>query len=161
MANKGPRRKKKNGLTPKQDAFTQKLVEQIAATGETNGTQAAMEVYDVKDKQTAGQIAYENLKKPEIKKTLEQALSDNGGNLNQITKNITTIANSQAAKLSGDTILKANIEILKLTGHYPTNKTVKTTRTMRETINGITFEQARTELTQVSSEADEFLKDSA
>ena len=47
-------------LTPKQDAFVAKYVE----TG--NGTQSALAVYDTDKEGTAAQIAYENLRKPEV-----------------------------------------------------------------------------------------------
>lgn len=57
-------------LTRKQKKFVTSFVE----TG--NGTQAALEAYDTEDPVTAGSIAYENLKKPQIQDALEEALPD-------------------------------------------------------------------------------------
>ena len=66
-------------LTVKQKRFVQKLVE----TG--NGTQAAMDAYDVKNYNTAHAIASENLQKPTIKRELELALEHAGLSDNYIS----------------------------------------------------------------------------
>lgn len=49
-------------LTRKQKLFVQHLIENPKASG----TEAAMTAYSTEDKPTAGAIAYENLKKPQI-----------------------------------------------------------------------------------------------
>lgn len=59
-----------NKLTKKQKEF----VEAYVVTG--NGTQAALTAYDTQDPDTAGVIAYENLRKPKIQNALEEALPD-------------------------------------------------------------------------------------
>ncbi len=49
-------------LTRKQTAFVKHLIEHP----KDSGTEAVMQTYDVKSRQTAESIAYENLRKPEI-----------------------------------------------------------------------------------------------
>jgi phage terminase small subunit len=57
-------------LTLKQKTFIQ---EYLLSCG--NATEAAMGAYRVKNRQTASQIGYENLRKPEVKNELTKALS--------------------------------------------------------------------------------------
>ena len=61
-----------SGLTPKQAKFIKVLVK----TG--NATEAAAQVYDVKSRLNAKVVGQQNIKKPIIKKTLEQALRKAG-----------------------------------------------------------------------------------
>lgn len=49
-------------LTRKQSAFVKHLIEHP----KDSGTEAVMQTYDVKSRQTAESIAYENLRKPQI-----------------------------------------------------------------------------------------------
>lgn len=67
-AAKTPRKPRK--LTPKQKEFIQRYIE----TG--NGTQAALEVYDVNNNNTARSIASENLTKPAIVKATQGAFPE-------------------------------------------------------------------------------------
>src|SRR4030065_2567931 len=60
-------------LTVKQRQFVKKYV----ANG-GNGTRAAMAVYGTDDEHTAHQIAYENLRKPAVKRQIELALERAG-----------------------------------------------------------------------------------
>lgn len=62
--------KLENGLTPKQQGFVNDIV-----AGET-GVQAALNNFDVTSYNSAGNIAHEYLKKPEIKEAINTALSD-------------------------------------------------------------------------------------
>lgn len=61
--------KDKKGLTVKQKKFVKEYVK-----NDGNGTQAALNVYDTTDYNSANQIAVENLQKPTVKAAIEQAL---------------------------------------------------------------------------------------
>lgn len=60
-------------VTIKQKLFVKRYVE-----NKGNGTQAALDVYDVKNSNTAHAIASENLRKPTIQQAIHQALEAKG-----------------------------------------------------------------------------------
>lgn len=66
--NDKPKSKRKK-LTIKQELFAQKYVEH-----QGNGTQAALEVYDTTDNNTAHSIATENLQKPAVSERVNDLL---------------------------------------------------------------------------------------
>ncbi|KKQ42180.1 MAG: hypothetical protein US60_C0022G0006 [Microgenomates group bacterium GW2011_GWC1_37_8] len=61
-----------DGLTLKQKVFIKEYIEH------RNGTRAAMLAYDTQDPDTAGVIAFENLRKPKIIEVLQQMMSLGG-----------------------------------------------------------------------------------
>lgn len=60
---------KKTKLTPKQVEFAKEYVKT------KNATRAALKVYDTEDYDTAANIGYENLRKPQIRTITEQLFS--------------------------------------------------------------------------------------
>lgn len=156
---RGSRKTLRNGLTPKENALKNKVLEQIATTGDINGTEAALQVYDTTDKATAAAIASEVLKKPQISQSIEEALSAQGGNIDQITQNITNIANHKPEKISAETVLKANIEILRLTGHYVDKKNTKKIVTKKSIVETLSTTEANTEIKKVHTEVTQFMQE--
>jgi hypothetical protein len=159
MSSKGNYRKLPNGLTPRENAFKDNMLEQIATNGQPNGTKAALETYDTKDRKIAGAIASENLNKPEIRNAIEQALSSNGVTEDGIIKNIKGLAEFSPHKISGETVLKANLSILKIMGHDSNGKNTKGKVTVNNTIINIGYDEAKDKLQKMNSDVDTFIQD--
>jgi hypothetical protein len=141
--NGGSRRILKNGLTHKETAFTKKIVEQIVNGEEINGTKAALEVYDTTNPKSAGVIASDNLNKVVIQNEMEQALSAAGLSREKIMANLTKIASHDAVRYSGETVLKANIEALKLIGAYPDKKSMHLNLNLSGKVKGMSYDEAK------------------
>lgn len=159
MSKKGNYKKLNNGLTPKENAFKNKIVEQIAKDGEPNGTAAAMEVYDVKSRNVAKSIATEKFSKPAIQDAIEEALKSNGITEDGILKNIHGLAQASPVKLTGETILKANLSLLKFMGHGNDGKKGVNKLTVNNTYINIGYDEAKKKLEQVSGDADQFIQE--
>src|SRR3990167_9620300 len=95
-----------------------KFVSKVVKTG--NGTQSALEVYDTKDRKVAQVIASQNMSKPHIIEEIDKVLKKNNITLEGTTNRLQEIADDwMPDKISSDTVLKANIELLKLMKAYP------------------------------------------
>ena len=104
-------------MTLKQKLFVKKYIQNGG-----NGTKAAFHTYNVKNVAVACSMASENLRKPLIREAIEEALRLQGLTADQLARNLEVLANAQVSKVSADVKLRANIEVLKLTGQYPTQK---------------------------------------
>lgn len=142
-----------NKLTRKQNVFVNEL-----ASGKS-ATQAALVAYNTSDPNIAKVIASENLTKPNIREALEEGLRTSGLSLSVITSNLGTIANSKPEKISGDTVLKANIELLKLHGAYPDKKSFQFNYSVKEKINSMSFQEVKEEVAKLDIELKEFLEE--
>lgn len=140
-----------NKLTRKQGVFVNGLLSGQSAT------QAAMVAYNVSNSKTASVIASQNLNKLSVKEALEVALSLQGLTLDVITGNIGNLANSKPDKVSSDVVLRANTEILKLYGAYPTTKSYQFSVSARADIRSMTFQEARIALEKLNQNIDEIL----
>jgi len=84
----------KKRLTLKQKKFVQEYVKNNG-----NGTKAVIDAgYDVKNKQTAGTIAKENIKKPHLKKSIEEHLQEAGYNPKESIDRLRATASEGKAK---------------------------------------------------------------
>lgn len=155
----GNRRTLKNGLTPKQQKFTNIVLKQIADTGEVNGTEAAAQTYPVKNRKTASAIGAENLNKPAIKEQIEIALNKQGLTPDLLLSNIGKIATAEPEKVTGETVLKSNIELLKLLGAYPEKNGGKFSFTVKQNVQNFSFSEAKQKLSEFTSESSEFVSD--
>lgn len=149
----GKEAKINNKLTRKQIVFVREL-----ADGKS-GTQAAMVAYDVGNAKTASVIASQNLNKLSIREALEEALRSNGLSLSVITSNLGNLANSKPDKISGDTVLKANVELLKLQGAYPDKKSFQMRMSVKTNIASMTIEEVERELKEVDANLAELMDD--
>jgi phage terminase small subunit len=159
MASKGRQVKLSNKLTLKQQKFTKKVIEQIAKDGTINGTQAALETYDTKDQAVAGQIAYENMKKPDVKEQIEKAAELAGLSFETSMKEIGKIAQFEAVKITGEQKLKANIEIIKILGGYPGQKGSKGTTNIQNNYINMGYSEAKKELGKIDSNNKDFIQE--
>lgn len=145
--------KKKRRLTVKQRKFVKGVL-----MGKS-GTQAALETYDTDDVKVAGAIASENLQKPSIREAIEEALSGNDLSLKLVTGNLKKLANSEPEKVSADTVLKANVEILKLYGAYPGTKHLNIGVNLNAKVKDMTFDEAKQALSKLRGSNDSILQD--
>lgn len=85
-----------------------------------NSTESALQAYNVKSRRNAKVLAYQTLDQPIVQDALTNALKKNNVTLEGQTDRLKEIANDwQPDKVSSDTVLKANIELLKLLKAYP------------------------------------------
>ncbi len=85
-----------------------------------NGTQAALDTYNVKNKHSAEVIASENLRKPEVRKQIEIALEANGLDdvyISELLREATVAGIGE--KASNSDSLRGIEMMLKLKGAFP------------------------------------------
>lgn len=145
-----------NGLTQKENAFTAKVVQQIAEGKQINATQAVLDTYDTTSKGTAGSMAKEILQKPQIREAIEKALASSGLSIEKSLSGISELAEAKVYKMSGETKLKANIEILKLFGVYPGQKQVGH-ETNINIFTGLSYDEAKKKHESMTSQTSEFV----
>jgi len=145
--------KMSSGLTPKQTKFIQGM-----AAGKS-GTQAALEAYDTDDPIVAGGIASDNLQKPYIRERVEEALKAAGLDLNSVASNLRGLASKEVDKVSGDTVLRANVEILKLLGAYPGSKHTQVSVSVKANLNGKSYGELKQEFESLNSINGEIIDD--
>lgn len=140
-------------LTLKQLKFTKAYINNGG-----NGTQAALEAYDT-NPQSARQIASDNLTKPDIRQTIEKALTENGLTPHEITKEIKDIATRSVEKVSADTKLRASIELLKLWGAYPGSKHTNLNLSIKGDVNKMSYKDAKETLKKLRETNSGLLQD--
>lgn len=140
-------------LTLKQRRFINGYIE-----NKGNGTFAALDSYDVKNHNTAHAIASENLRKPTIREAIEEALRSNGLSVDVIAGNIGELANSKPEKISGDVVLKANVELLKLSGAYPDKKSFQFSYSVKQHLLSLSIDELKKETERIDAELNKLLK---
>ena len=100
-----------------------KFVKAYAENG-GNATEAALDTYDVKSREVAKSLGYENLQKPNIANEVEKALLANGQDMDSIigTLREATLSGLGEKASNADT-LKGVDMLLKLANAYPEQKT--------------------------------------
>ena len=141
-------------LTLKQERFA---AEYVANGG--NGTQAALAVYNSVDPVTAATTAYDNLRKPQIAERVEQALQENGLTPAQITKNLGFAANQRPEKGSMDSMIKANVELLKIMGAYPGSTSAHLNVNLNADLSKMTPQEARKKIQEINKDNTQLLQD--
>lgn len=149
----------KAGLTPKQEAFKNEVVEQITSGKQPNLTQAAMKVYGSKTRKSAQTAGSKVMSKGVVKDAVEDALSAAGLSYDAIMKNIAGLASSVPSKITGETVLKANIEALKIMKKYPGTNQGSGGPSLHVEINGLSFDQARSLFQKNHHESSDFIEE--
>lgn len=158
MSSKGGSIRLPNGLTPKENAFTATVVKQIAEGKPVNGRAAILEHYDTTDPQVASGIATENFRKPRIQEAIQKALASNGLSIEKSLAGISELAEAKEYKMSGETKLKANIEILKLFNAYPGQKQ-SSHETNINIFTGLSYEEAKKKYESMTSQTTGFVEE--
>lgn len=143
-------------LTLKQRQFVTHYIEKGG-----NGTKAAMAVYDTNDPHTAHQIAYENLRKPAVVKSIELSLERAGLDDNSVSELLreATIAGLGSKATNADTLRGIDM-ILKLKDSYPTQKTAHLRVDMREKYEKMDYDELLKELSDIRKTTEKILEDS-
>lgn len=157
---KGKTRRLPNGLTQKENALKNKVLEQIHAGKPINQTEAAMQVYDTNDRKAAGKIASEVLAKQDIKEEIEQALTTSGLTPSFVTQEIKKIAAAEAIKITGDVKLRSLMEIAKLLGMYPGKKSMNLNVNLKGKVSNMGFEELKNMHDKMSARVGELVEDS-
>lgn len=139
-----------NKLTTKQTIFAREIIKG------SNATQAALAAYQTNNVNSAKVIGSRLLTSVNVKEALEEALRSQGLTLDVLTKNIGDLASTIPAKVSGETVLKANIELLKLSGAYPDKKSYQYQMSIQGRINNMSYSEAKEELDKLNSSLIEF-----
>lgn len=153
----GGAKRMRNGLTQKQNKFKDIVLQQIRDGKQINATEAAAQTYDVKSRDVANAIGAENLANPSIKLTIEQELDKIGATSSQILWNLNKMANATPEKYDASTILKANIEIMKLRGMVKTDQTQNFSLTFNQQVNNLTFKEIEEELAMMRATNEELV----
>ncbi|NCN82757.1 MAG: hypothetical protein GW947_02205 [Candidatus Pacebacteria bacterium] len=150
----GREAKQSNNLTRKQSSFVKRLILGDSAT------QAALATYGTSDPKVASSIASENLNKPAIREAIEQAFRSKGLSLDVIVSNIGELANHKPTKISGETKLKANIELLKLLGaYYLDRKRSSISVSFSSQVSAMTFSEAKASMLELQATTEELMAD--
>lgn len=150
----------KNGLTPRENAFKDVVLKQIAQDGEVNATAAAMEVYNPKNRGTAKTIGYEVMSKPHVKEEIQRALESEGLTASKIIKNIGNMANATPDSYPANVVLKSNQDLLRIMGGYPDSKKPNISLNLTAKIKNMGYDEAKVLYDQLNSEVNELIKDS-
>ena len=103
-------------LTRKQTIFVREIIKG------SNATQAALAAYQTNNVNSAKVMGSRLLTNVNLKDVINESLRSEGLSPSVLAKNIGNLANSIPQKVSGETVLKANVELLKIQGAYPNNK---------------------------------------
>ena len=98
-------------MTIKQKLFTRVYLKSL------NATEAALAVYQAKNRQSAAVIGSRLLRNVNVQTEINTALKASGVTLESAINNLVKIASSEPEKVTARDKLNANIEILKLLGH--------------------------------------------
>lgn len=144
-------------LSVKQRAFVKKLIERKG-----NATQAAMDVYDAKNYNTAHVIASENLQKPTIQKEIELALERAGLNDEYISELLreATVAGIGQKATNSDTLRGIEM-MLKVKGAFPDkmHKSAHLRIDYRQELEKKSVKELEEELRRVGEETRKLLED--
>lgn len=140
------------GLTLKQAKFTQAVIKQIAETGKVNLTQAAKDSLEVTTDKSASVGAATLLDNARVKQTIQEALIGVGLTAPELAKEIKVLAAAPVDKVSADTKLRSIVEILKLTGAYPTTKHANLNLSIKANLSNLQYGELEKEVEAIDEE---------
>lgn len=110
--------KKEQNLTIKQQLFAKEYVK-----NKGNGTKAALAVYDTDDDVTAATIASENIRKPQLRKYIDQQLEAAGLSDTYAFQTMQRAIDAGVGeKATNADAIRGLVELFKLKGYYPNKK---------------------------------------
>lgn len=143
-------------LTTKQTVFVREIIKG------SNATQAALAAYQTNNVNSAKVIGSKLLTNVNVQEVINESLRSEGLAPSVLAKNIGNLANSIPERVSGETVLKANVELLKIQGAYP-NKKVTIQRDfmaeMRAKWDNMSIEELKEELDEIRATNAELLAD--
>lgn len=149
----------KNGLTPKQNKLQTILLQQIKETGETNLSQAGLQVYNTDNRKVAHEIAKDAMESTGMKERIDKAMETAGLTPSLILDNLKDLAVREVDKVSADVKLKTNIELLKLMGAYPGSKHARLNINIKGSIKDMNMKEVDQRLKEVDNELQEVMEE--
>jgi len=143
----------------KRITFKEKEFAKAYVRNRGNGTQAALEVYDTKDPNTASQIATDNLDKTRVLETIEQIASTKGISSSSILDSFNELASTHPEKVTAEAKLKATIELAKILRLYPDKKSTHVRLDVKGKIKEMDYNQAKKEYESLSYNTKDFLNE--
>lgn len=122
-------------LSIKQRKFVKHYVET------SNGTQSALHAYNTKSVGSAHKLSKQALSNPMVVDEIEKVLKANGITLEGTTNRLKEISEWQPDKISSDTVLKANIELVKLLNGYNNKVSKVENKSISIKLNGKDFKE--------------------
>lgn len=132
-----------------------KYVNAVVRTG--NRTQSVLEAYNTKSPNVAQNIATKLDHNPMVQEAIDLALAKNNITLDNRTARLVQIADWAPDKVSSDTVLKANIELIKLLKGYENIKQKIESRSIKVTLNSKEYKELIDLHKQKSTEVQEII----
>ena len=155
------KRKLFDSLTPKQSKFTNTVLQQIKETGNVNLVKAAQQSLDTTTYASAAAGASQLLNNSKIKQTIQEALEEAGLTPSLIAGEIRHLAAATVEKVSADVKLRSLVEILKLTGAYPTQKHANISLSVRANLSNMKYEDLESEMSRIDGELKQLVEKKA
>ena len=148
-------------LTPKQAKFTSAVLQQIKENGKINLVRAAQQSLETTTYNSAASGASELLNHPKVKQTIQEALEEAGLTPSLIAGEIRHLAAATVEKVSADVKLRSLVEILKLTGAYPTQKHANISLSVRANLSNMKYEDLESEMSRIDGELKQLVEKKA
>lgn len=132
-------------LTTKQTIFVREIIKG------SNATQAALTAYQTDKVNSAKVIGSRLLTNVNVRAALKRVLGSQGLTPPVITRNLAQIANSKPEKISGDTVLNANVVLLKLMGAYPSKMNPEFNFRLESKVISMSYEEAKEEFKRLQT----------
>jgi hypothetical protein len=143
----------KNKLTIKQ----RKFIKEYARTG--NGTQSVLSAYNIKNKQVASNYSTELIKKPLIKKSIEQVLNRSGLDLDSISDKVGSILHSEIKEVKANDALRAADILYRLHNAYPASKSISARFNITKKYEDMKYQEVLKELDTIRHKTNKMLND--
>ena len=121
--------------------------------------EATLRSYNVKSPEVADSVGSEALALPKVREALQEALRAQGLTLDVVTSNMRKIAVADVNNPKPETVLKANIEILKLYGAYPDKKTAHLNVSVKSEMKSKDFNALKAEVARMDQDLKELFGD--
>lgn len=141
-----------NGLTPIQQNIVKEITTKISQGERVNMTQVGLKTFNTTNPDSARVMASQELHKPLIQESIQEVLNRNGITLDKVTQNIAFLANSTPEKVSAETMLKANVEYLKLFNAYPDKKSYQFSLSMKGQVKDLGYSEAKKQLDELNAQ---------
>jgi hypothetical protein len=153
------KRKLDGKLTHSQRNFKNIIVKQVLSGKPVNGTRAIMESYGTKNVKSATVMASQNLKIPNIREAVEEALRAKGLDAPTLAGEAKKLATAKVEKVSADVKLRAIQDIWKLLGAYPDRKTAHLNVNLSGKIKDLSYQDAKKTLLKMNEESGVFIEE--
>ena len=124
-----------------------------------NGTQAALDVYNTSNPNTAAVIASKNIRLDKVKESVEQILNRRGLDLESITAPVSNILHSEPEKVTGDNVLRAADMLYRLHNAYPASKSAHISHNIADKYENMKYEEILFELKEIRKTSAKLLED--